>query len=238
MRTEELGAMFSPGRVVTRDDRPAAVLSIVVVEGHPAVAESLGAVLKGTPGFRVARVASTGRAGIAAVADARPDVVLLDHDLPDVEIHAAIAAIRERVPSTQVVILTGSARREDVLAALDAGASGYLLKTEPPERLIAMLRSAARGEFLIGPETVAELVRQRSERRTSSDARPQRPLTSREQQVLELMAKGRDNKSIALALGLSVNTVRMHVQNVLGKLQSRSKLEAVARAAEFGLLER
>jgi DNA-binding NarL/FixJ family response regulator len=215
-------------------------LAIAIVEDHQVVAQGLAALLSGTPGFRVVGVAGTAQEGVDLVVRERPAVVLLDYHLPDLNGPETTSRIRDAAPGTQVVILTGSARREDMLLALEAGASGYLLKTEPAEKVISMLRGAVRGEFLVAAETVAELVREKAQRAKEAaiTEKVRSRITPREREILDLMARGADNKSMAHDLGVSVNTVRMHVQNLLGKLDARSKLEAVAKAADLGLLAR
>jgi len=232
-------ATFMTGGDVTHDGPPAD-LTIAIVEDHQIVAQGLAALLGGTAGFHVVGLAATADEGVDLVRRERPDVVLLDYHLPDQDGPEATSRIRAAAPGIQVVILTGSARREDMLRALEAGASGYVLKTEPAEKVIAVLRGAARGEFLVAAETVAELVREKAQR-TKDEAAGERVrsrITPREREILDLMARGLDNKSIAHDLSVSVNTVRMHVQNLLGKLDARSKLEAVAKAAELGLIDR
>jgi DNA-binding NarL/FixJ family response regulator len=235
-----IGASAAAEKGTHRDAGADGPVTIVIVEDHTVIAQGLAALLGGTPGFRVLGVYATATDALHDVGRLAPAVALVDFHLPDLDGPDATSRLREASPATQVVILTGSARREDMLRALEAGASGYLLKTEPAEKVISVLRGAARGEFLVAPETVAELLREKAHRVKEQAVveRIRTRITPREREILDLMAKGMDNKSIAHQLGVSVNTVRMHVQNLLGKLDARSKLEAVARAAELGLLER
>jgi DNA-binding NarL/FixJ family response regulator len=150
----------------------------------------------------------------------------------------AIAAIRELVPGTSVIVLTGAAMDDDVASAVEAGASGVLEKVVHPDELVRSIERARNGENLFSPMVVSEVMRLRSgrQRQAAERARLAGALTPRERDVLRLLAEGCDSKGIAGRLGLSVHTARDHVQSVLEKLDSHSRIEAVVRAGELGLV--
>lgn len=214
------------------------MIRILVVEDHLVVAEALAALLANQPGMEVVGVSHTIADSVELASTFQPDVVLMDFRLPDGTGDEAARAIRIESPASAVVFLTAEDTPAAWLAAVGAGACGYLLKSEPGEQVVASIRRAAEGEILIPQRVLAELlVQQRhllAEERKSSRYRDS--LTPRETEILRLMTQGLDNRDIADNLHLAVLTVRTHVQHVLEKLEAHSKLEAVVRAAQLGLL--
>ena len=160
-----------------------------------------------------------------------PDVVLLDVHMPDGSGVEAAARIKQERPQTQVVILTSDEDETVLRAAVQAGVTGYLSKHEPAAQVIQTVRSAARGEALIAPYMLARLLHGLKK---GDQPIPASPLTPREHAVLQELAAGHDNATVARALRMSPNTVRTHVQNILSKLNVHSKLEAVARGVREG----
>jgi DNA-binding NarL/FixJ family response regulator len=205
-------------------------ITIVIVDDHAMVAESFKRLLDAQPDIEVVAVAGGMREGTAVIAEVRPDVVLMDYSLPDGDGVAGTIAVREAVPDTKVLLLTGSDRATALQAAIEAGCVGYIEKTAPAETLIQAVRSAAAGDVVLSHRDLGRLMNPRVERR------PER-LTSREREVLTLVAEGLPNRVVAERLTLSLNTVRTHVQAVLTKLGAHSKLEAVAIARRQGLID-
>jgi DNA-binding NarL/FixJ family response regulator len=211
------------------DDAP---VRVIIIDDHRMFAESLARLLSDEPDIDVVATEGDGTAGLAAVERYAPRVVLLDNQLPGragVEVARDIRASR---PDTMVVMLTGALDDRVLVAAIDAGCSGFLTKGHASAAVADAVRSAAQGDVLIPPELLARLLPQlnRAHRGLGSDLSP------RELEILELLATGASNKAIAADLSLSVNTVRNHVQQILVKLDAHSKLEAVATAVREGIV--
>ncbi len=209
-------------------------VGVLIVDDHVVIAEGLSVLIAAAPDLAVAGIAHTARDGLRLAAEIRPQVILLDHFLPDrrgVDITSELKTIS---PSTAVVILT-SEDDDDVLArAFEAGAAGYLLKTQAAARVIDAIRAAAAGEMLVSEGTLARLLRNQRVRAARTAATSE--LTERELDVLKALGEGLDSGDIAERLGLTVSTVRTYVQVILRKLDAHSRLQAVMRAHEQGLL--
>ncbi len=214
-----------------------APVTTLIVEDHPILADALVALLRREPEFDVLEPVSTVSAALAAIAERDPRLVVLDQHLPDGVGTDVARAIRRDRRRASAVILTGDARDETLLAAIEVGVAGFIAKTEPAERIVSALKRAAAGEIVIA---AADLARLLARQRDREQARRDREgvagmLTSRDRDVLELMARGLDTKEIATHTGLAVNTIRGQVQNVIEKLGVHSRLEAVIRASALGL---
>ncbi len=210
------------------------VIRVLIVDDHRMVAEGIALALRRHPDIEVAGIAAGAREGIEATLALRPDVVLMDFHLADISGAAATAEIRAALPETAVVMISGDMSELAMLAALEAGASGYILKTEGSDQIAQQVRRAAAGEMLVPPGTLQRLVRLGRQQSQSEKSQALATLTAREQEVLALMMKGLDNIAIAESLVISYNTVRGHVQSILDKLGARTRLEAVARARAEG----
>ena len=206
-------------------------IRVVLVDDHDMVAESFRRILATTPDIDVLAVAGTVAAAIEAARAHRPDVIVMDHHLPDGRGSTAAARIRSELPETRIVMLTGTEDPAALAEALAAGCVGYFEKTSAFDELPAAIRTAAAGGAVISPQHLVRL---------QGNARPPGPpgarLTPREHEVLLLVAQALPNAAIAGRLSLSVNTVRTHVQVILDKLGAHSKLEAVTLARQRGLL--
>ncbi len=215
-------------------------IRLLIVDDHRMVAQGLQLGLAREVDLEVVGVTGTAAEALALAVSLRPDLLLIDFHLPDGTGADAAARIRAQVPAVKVVFLSADETDDAVLAAVEAGAAGYLLKSEPLDQVAVALRRAAEGEILINPATLMQLMsRQRDRARATAERdRLAATLTQREREVLQLMADGTDNRTIAEDMHISLTTVRWYVQNLLEKLDSHSKLEAVARAAELGLIGR
>jgi len=211
------------------DGRP---IRVLIVDDHEVLAASLAMVLDAEVDITTAGVATTLEQARALVETTRPDVVLLDHRMPDGDGVAAIPELRAAQPGIGVVVLTASAADHVLLAAIDAGASGFLSKTRSLDEVTAAVRAAAAGESVISPELLARLL----PRFGRAGVHSADELTDREREVLALVAEGLSNAAIAERLVVSVHTVRNHIASLSAKLGAHSKLEALSIALRRGLL--
>lgn len=208
-------------------------IKVVIVDDHRMFADSLARLLSEENDIEVVGVANRGAAAIDLVNSLRPDVVLLDYNMPDQDGVTIAADIKRTHPTTMVVMLTGAADDRVLLHAIEAGCSGFLTKDRAATEVAESIRGAAAGEALISPAMLARLLPKlnRSHRSLGDD------LTDREIETLRLLATGLTNKAIAAEMNLSLNTVRNYVQSVLLKLNSHSKLEAVSTAVREGIID-
>jgi len=205
------------------------MISILIVDDHPVVRTGLRAVIESQDDFVVVGEASTGEEGVRRAALDEPDLVLMDLQMPGGGGVVATRQITRLDPAPHVMILTTYDTDADVLAALDAGAVGYLLKDALPEVLFASIRSAAAGDMTLAPTVATKLVKRVA--RPSHDA-----LTARELEVLELLAEGIANKEIANELVVSEATVKTHLVHIFTKLDVDTRTAAVAVAVDRGLI--
>ncbi len=211
-------------------------IQVLIVEDHPVVAEGLRALLDDYADLAVAGTAASVADTIRALGDACPDVAVVDFHLPDGTGADAAERIRARCPATAIVFLTADASDERLLEAIEAGASGYLLKSVSGAAIIEAIRATAAGETLIPAGTIATALAERRKiaREQARRAELLASLTPREREILALMIEGTDNRAVAAQLHISYATVRTHVRSILGKLDARSQLDAVAKAQQLG----
>jgi two-component system, NarL family, response regulator DevR len=207
-------------------------IRVLIVDDHDVLASSLAMMLDAEPDITAVGVATTLEQARALIGSAQPDVLLLDHRMPDGDGVTAIPSLRELRPSIGIVVLTASSADHVLLAAIEAGASGFLSKTRSLDEVTAAVRAAAAGESVISPEMLARLLPRFG--RSSPHAVDE--LTEREREVLALVAEGLSNAAIAERLIVSVHTVRNHIASLSGKLGAHSKLEALSIAVRRGLL--
>jgi DNA-binding NarL/FixJ family response regulator len=205
---------------------------VLIIDDHEVLASSLAMVLDAEEDITAVGVATTLEQAQAMVGTVQPDVLLLDHRMPDGDGVAAIPTLLAERPQTGVVVLTASAADHVLLAAIEAGASGFLSKTRSLDEVTAAVRAAAAGESVISPELLARLL----PRFGRGGPLAVDELTEREREVLGLVAEGLSNAAIAERLVVSVHTVRNHIASLSGKLGAHSKLEALSIAVRRGLL--
>jgi len=213
-------------------------IRILIVDDHLAVAEGLQALLSRQPDFDVTEIAADRRTALRIAAERRPHVVLMDQNLSGDSGVDVAAAILKSGGKTAVVMFSGGMTQDELVAAVEVGVSGYLVKTTPVAGIIDAIRRAASGDMLLPRSELDALLRVgRGRARALADRQRAAPqLTPREREVLALMAQAQDVQRIAEGLSISVNTARGYVQQVLEKLGAHSRLEAVVRANELGLL--
>jgi DNA-binding NarL/FixJ family response regulator len=218
----------------TREANDADQIRVIVIDDHQMFADSLARVLTQVDDIVVVAIAETTEDGFAAAVRHRPDVAVVDYHLPDGDGTALATRITAASPQTQVVILTAIADERVALAAIEAGCAGFLTKDKALDELVLAVRTVHTGEAYVPQSMLTELLPRlrTSFRRVGAD------LTKREREVLQLLADGKSNEAVAHELVVSKHTVRNHVQNVLGKLEAHSKLEAVAIAVREGLVKR
>jgi len=205
-------------------------IRVLVVDDHAVVREGLRTFLSLQDGIDVVGEAGDGREAVAVAERERPDVVLMDLVMPRLDGVQAMRELRARVPRARVIVLTSFLDDDRLLPAIRAGAAGYLLKNVEPSELARAVRAADAGEALIDPAVAARLVDALAE----GDEREEQPLTAREQEVLDLVARGYANKRIALELGIAEKTVKTHVGHVLAKLGVADRTQAALYATRSG----
>ena len=216
------------------DGSPERVLRVMVVDDHPMFRMGLVALLASLDRLEVVAEADSEASAIAAAEEHRPDVVVMDLHLVD---SSGIEATREIVaaqPEVGVLVVTMLDDDDSVFAAMRAGARGYLLKGASPEELERAVRAVANGEVLLAPAIAGRAMAYMAGLRSGGPT-PFPDLTAREREVLDLVAAGLDNLSIARRLTLSSKTVRNHLSNILTKLQVADRAQAIVRAREAGM---
>jgi DNA-binding NarL/FixJ family response regulator len=216
-----------------------ASITVLVVDDHAVVREGLRTFLGLQDGLEVVGEAGDGEEAVAEAVRLRPDVILMDLTMPRLDGVEAMRELRRRLPGTRVVVLTSNADDTRLLAAIQAGAAGYLLKTVQPQELARAVRAAHAGEALLDPSVAARLVEAIAAPAGSPAPAPADradQLTPREREVLELIGAGRSNKRIALELGVSEKTVKTHVGHVLAKLGVADRTSAALYAVRSGLI--
>jgi len=202
---------------------------ILVADDHPVVRGGIVALLGTADDLDVVGEAADGLEAVRLALELEPDVVLMDLRMPGIDGDEATARILAERPGIRVLVLTTYESDDGILTAIEAGASGYLLKAAPQEELLAGIRSVARGEVALAPRIAALLVN-----RVQRPAAPS--LSPRETEVLKLVAQGRSNPAIASELFLSEATVKTHLLHAFEKLEVNDRTRAVTRAMELGLL--
>jgi DNA-binding NarL/FixJ family response regulator len=205
---------------------------VAIADDHRVVRVGLEQLLSTFEGVEVVGVADGGERAVEVVRETRPDVLLLDLSMPDVDGVEVSRRLSTEAPETRIVVFTSFSDRERIVEALDAGAIGYLLKDAEPDEISAAIRAAARGEAPLAPKAAAALLADRASRP------PEVELTAREREVLTLVVQGMANKQIARRLGISEKTVKGHLTNLFQRIGVADRTQAALWAERTGALRR
>ncbi len=226
------------------------LIRVLLVDDHPVVRKGLAAVLDAEDDIKIVGEASDGHEGVRLTQLLKPDVVLIDLKMPQLDGVGAIKKILYFDPSVKIIILTSYADDKHIYEGIAVGAKGYLLKDAPPDRLVEAVRAADRGESLLSPEIAARILNQFSNMINQSPddttaavpvvtptVRDYPALTKREREVLNLLGKGVRNREIADQLVIVETTVKIHLRNIYSKLDVGNRTEAVLLAKDLGLID-
>ena len=215
------------------EERPGQdAIRVLIADDHAVLREGLRMMLEVQPGIVVAGEAANGREAVTQAAALQPTVTLLDLIMPEMSGLDALSEIRRVAPATHVVVLTSADEEEAMIAAMRAGAQGYLLKTEPAGAVVTAIRAAARGEAALAPSVALRLMHAVAH----PAAHPEDALSPREREVLALLGHGLSNKQIAARLKMAEKTARAHVSSILQKLNLEGRTQAALYAREKGLV--
>lgn len=215
-------APATPGRIPP--------IRVLVVDDHPVVRMGIVGLIRAENGLELVGEADSGEAALDLVPRCRPDVILMDLLMPDMDGIETLKLLRQRTPGARVVMLTGLLDGDEVRRALNAGASGYVLKNASAQELVNVVRAAHAGQRVMAG-AATEALNDPSRR----DA-PGQDLTRRERELLALMARGLNNRDIAVAMDIALPTVKFHVTNILAKLHADNRTEAVLTAIRHRLV--
>jgi DNA-binding NarL/FixJ family response regulator len=200
-------------------------IKILITDDHPVVREGLAGMLAGQPDFEIIGLAADGEVAVNLYTALQPDVVLMDLQLPKLDGVGAFQAIRDADSDANILVLTTYDSDADIVRAIEAGATGYLLKDTPREELFRAIRAAAVGDSVLAPTVATRVI---SRMRAPAEEK----LSTREIEVLKLVAKGASNKEIGKSLSISVATVKTHLIHIYGKLGVDDRTAAVTTALE------
>jgi len=205
-------------------------IRLFLADDHPMVRRGLATMIEAERDLVIVGEADNGVDAVQMIPGAAPDVVLMDLLMPRLDGIAAIQMLRPRMPDTRFVVLTSLVDSREIRRAIDAGASGYVLKSASAPELITMIRSTHAGRRVLSPEATDAMIAASQQRSPGAD------LTQRERELLALMARGLGNQQIADELAIAVPTVKFHITNILGKLQADNRTEAVLTALKHKLV--
>jgi DNA-binding NarL/FixJ family response regulator len=206
-----------------------APIRLLVADDHPVVRDGLRAMLATQPDMELVGEAATGTEAVERARALRPDVALMDLQMPDLDGPAAIAALREQAPEVRVLVLTTFGTDADITRAVEAGATGYLLKDAPREQLFGAIRAAAKGESVLSPSVATRVLGRMR-------APAEEALSPRELEILQAVARGLSNKEIGRRLYVSEATVKTHLLRIFDKLGVDDRTAAVTVALERGII--
>ncbi len=222
------------------------MIRILLADDHPIVREGLRAVLETQADFEVIAEATNGEETMRLALTLQPDIVLLDLEMPVLDGVETIRRLRQEQPTARVIVFTAFDNDERIIHAVQAGANGYLLKGAPREEIFKAIRITMEGGSLLQPVVASKLLRHMGQGAqhigttqgavAARHTPPYEPLTERELEVLHLLAQGMPNKEIAAQLVISERTAKFHVSSIMGKLGATNRTEAVALAAQKGLI--
>jgi len=214
------------------------MIRLLIVDDHEVVRLGLRTLLESEPDLQVAAEAGTAQQALIQAESQRPDVVIMDIQLPGASGLEACREIRRKFPQIQVVMLTSSVNENFILEALHAGAAGYILKQVGNDELVRAIRAAHNGELALDPKTAARVVAHLNDLQNKTESDAFRDLSAREMEVLNLVARGQNNREIGQALHLSEITARNYVTALLEKLHLRNRVELAAYAIRNHIEER
>ena len=209
-------------------------IRILVVDDHPVLRDGLVAILSTQAGFEVVGEAETGREAVLLAAELQPDIVMMDLEMPGMDGVEALKQMRDRDPDVHVIVFTAYDTDDRIVAALQAGAQGYLLKGAPRDQVFEAIRVVNAGDSLLQPVVASKLLTRM--RRSADDPGTTGSVTPREMEVIRLLARGLQNKEIAAELGIAQRTAKFHVGSILAKLGAGNRTEAVTIAAQRGMI--
>jgi DNA-binding NarL/FixJ family response regulator len=209
---------------------------MIIADDHELARAGLRTMLEGDRSLTLVGEATNGREAVALCQELRPDLALLDVRMPEMDGLAAARAIRQACPQTRVLIVTTHENPDYLLAALKAGAAGYVLKDVTRQELLNTIRRVLRGESVLSSEIAARALQDMADKQTRPTSAPYEQLTPREREVLAQIIEGHTNRQIAQALSVSVGTVKFHVEHIIAKLGVADRTQAAVRAVESGLL--
>jgi NarL family two-component system response regulator LiaR len=212
-------------------------IRLLIIDDHAVVRKGLIMVLRLEPDFEVIGEAENGRKGVTLAQALKPDLVLLDLVMPEMDGRATIAALQATLPEIHILILTGIGLDEGVVDVLAAGVDGYVPKDIEPQELAQAIRAVARGEAYLHPTMARRVLEKMTARRHKVEPEPKAPLTPRELEILRLMATPATYREIAEQLFVSEETVRSHAKHILNKLQQPNRGQAVLAAMRAGLIQ-
>jgi DNA-binding NarL/FixJ family response regulator len=214
------------------DDLPATT-RLLIVDDHAVVRQGLRTFLDLEPSLEVVGEAADGAEAVRAARRIRPDVILMDLLMPEMDGITAIQLIRQELPEIEIIALTSVLEDASVMGAVRAGAIGYLLKDSHADELVRAIKAAAAGQVQLSPKAAARLLR---DVRTPEPSILNHALSPRETEVLRLLAGGKTNKAMALELSIGEKTIKTHVSRILGKLGVQSRTQAALYAGRIGLI--
>ena len=205
-------------------------IRVFVVDDHPMIRNGLAAMIDGEADLLRVGEAAHGQDAVRLIPAARPDVVLMDLVMPQLDGVAATARLRPLLPDARFIILTSLVDPGEAERAFSAGADGYVLKNASAQDLVTVIRAAHAGRRTLAPEVTDAMIARRQQRPPGAD------LTARERELLALMARGLNNQAISAELGIALPTVKFHITNILGKLGADNRTEAVLTALKHKLV--
>lgn len=208
-------------------------LKLVIVDDHPAVRFGLESILNKFDDIRVVGVAEDGEQAVGLCGELQPDVALVDLCMPRMNGIETVRMLQASFPEISTIMLTQSDQDKNVVDAMDAGATGYLVKDAEISEIVEAIRAAARGRRTLSPEALEAIIRSK----TAPQPHPDDQLSEREREVLHLMASGLKNPQIASELTVALSTVKFHISMIFKKLKVKTRTEAVVRAIELGLID-
>lgn len=217
-------------------ERAAKPVHVVIADDHELARAGLRGLLEGESELQMVGEASNGREAVEVCTKLRPDLVLMDVRMPEMDGLEATRAIKKVCPQTSIIIVTMHENPEYLIAAIRAGAAGYLIKNTSRRELIAAIHQVLQSESFLNTELTRQLLhRLASETRTTDKLIPD-PLTPREMEVLKLLTQGQTNREIAQNLVISTGTVKVHVEHIIAKLKVSDRTQAAVRSVELGLI--